>query len=199
MTKKLYEESDIQAIADAIREKNGTTNTYTVAEMGKSIKNISSGSSFNIKYKVLLHGYDPSDDIYNNILSRLPQSKQVYSGTYTLDNPTADKTYQAGNNTYLRFNADGIDNIFVGYILEEDFKNYLLNNQYFLEKVDTGYLRYGDERYTLYHYISPQTWYLDSDLFSTYNFFTSKINTVNSVDIENSDITVLAVWWNKID
>ena len=34
MSKKLYEESDIQAIADAIREKNGTTNTYTVAEMG---------------------------------------------------------------------------------------------------------------------------------------------------------------------
>ena len=34
MAKKLYEESDIQAIADAIREKNGTTNTYTVAEMG---------------------------------------------------------------------------------------------------------------------------------------------------------------------
>ena len=199
MAKKLYEESDIQAIADAIREKTGDTTTYTVAEMGNGIKNISSGSSFNINYKVLLHGYDPGDDFYNNILSRLPQSKQVYPGTYTLDNPTADKTYQADNNTYLRFNADGIDNIFVGYILEEDFKNYLLNNQYFLQRVDTGSLRYGDERYTLFHYISPQTWILTTDLFSTYNFFTSKINTVNSVNIENSDITVLAVWWNEID
>ena len=40
MTKKLYEESDIQAIADAIREKNGTTNTYTVAEMGGGISSL---------------------------------------------------------------------------------------------------------------------------------------------------------------
>ena len=169
MAKKLYEESDIQAIADAIREKNGTTDTYTVAEMGKSIKNISSGSSFNINYKVLLHGINAGDDIYNNILSRLPQSKQVYAGTYTLDNPTTDKTIWVGTNTcFPGFNYDSnYDNIFVGYILEEDFKNYLLNNQYFLEKVDTGSLRYGDENYTLYHYISPTTLILDNDLFST--------------------------------
>ena len=40
MAKKLYEESDIQAIADAIREKNGTTDTYTVAEMEEGIKKI---------------------------------------------------------------------------------------------------------------------------------------------------------------
>lgn len=37
MAKKLYEESDIQGIADAIREKNGTTNTYKVSEMASAI------------------------------------------------------------------------------------------------------------------------------------------------------------------
>ena len=40
MAKKLYEESDIQAIADAIREKTGDTTTYTVAEMEEGIKKI---------------------------------------------------------------------------------------------------------------------------------------------------------------
>lgn len=37
MAKKLYEESSIQAIATAIREKNGTTTKYKVAEMGAAV------------------------------------------------------------------------------------------------------------------------------------------------------------------
>lgn len=40
MTKKLYNEADIQAIADAIRLKNGATDTYKVAEMAQAIKDI---------------------------------------------------------------------------------------------------------------------------------------------------------------
>ena len=31
--KKLYEETDVQAIANAIRAKNGTTTTYKIGEM----------------------------------------------------------------------------------------------------------------------------------------------------------------------
>lgn len=37
MAKKLYEESNIQAIADAIREKNGQSARYKVAEMADAI------------------------------------------------------------------------------------------------------------------------------------------------------------------
>lgn len=40
MSKKLYEESNIEDIADAIREKNGTQTTYRVAEMPTAIRNI---------------------------------------------------------------------------------------------------------------------------------------------------------------
>ena len=43
MAKKLYEESNIQAIADAIRTKNGTTTTYTTAEMAAAITAITTG------------------------------------------------------------------------------------------------------------------------------------------------------------
>lgn len=37
MSKKLYEESSIRDIANAIREKNGTTTNYKVAEMGAAV------------------------------------------------------------------------------------------------------------------------------------------------------------------
>ena len=43
MAKKLYEESNIQAIADAIREKNGKTDTYKPSEMAAAITNIPTG------------------------------------------------------------------------------------------------------------------------------------------------------------
>lgn len=42
--KKLYEEADIQGIADAIRSKNGTTNTYKTSQMKSAIEDIPSGS-----------------------------------------------------------------------------------------------------------------------------------------------------------
>ena len=43
MANKLYEESSISDIADAIREKNGSSNTYTVAQMGNAVRAIPSG------------------------------------------------------------------------------------------------------------------------------------------------------------
>lgn len=43
MANKLYEENSIMDIAVAIREKNGTENTYNVAEMGQAIRSIPVG------------------------------------------------------------------------------------------------------------------------------------------------------------
>ena len=43
MAQKLYEESNIQAIADAIRGKNGLTDTYKTSEMAAAITAIKSG------------------------------------------------------------------------------------------------------------------------------------------------------------
>lgn len=43
MAKKLYEESNIQAIADAIREKNGESATYKTSEMADAISAITTG------------------------------------------------------------------------------------------------------------------------------------------------------------
>jgi hypothetical protein len=41
---KLYEENDIQNIADAIRSKNGTSERYTVSQMASAISSIPQGS-----------------------------------------------------------------------------------------------------------------------------------------------------------
>lgn len=43
MAKKLYEESSVQAIADAIRAKNGSSTTYKIAEMSTAINEIKTG------------------------------------------------------------------------------------------------------------------------------------------------------------
>lgn len=50
MSKKLYEESSIQDIANAIRSKNGATSTYKVSEMAAAINDISVGSSDAVLY-----------------------------------------------------------------------------------------------------------------------------------------------------
>ena len=43
--KKLYEESSVQDIADAIREKNGGTEKYKVAQMAAAVRGIASGGA----------------------------------------------------------------------------------------------------------------------------------------------------------
>lgn len=45
MAKKLYEEASVQAIANAIREKNGEASTYKIGEMAAAIAAITGGSS----------------------------------------------------------------------------------------------------------------------------------------------------------
>ena len=46
MANKLYEEASVQAIANAIRSKNGTTTKYKIGEMAAAIEAISTGEDF---------------------------------------------------------------------------------------------------------------------------------------------------------
>ena len=43
MANKLYNDTSVKAIADAIRAKNGKTDTYTIGEMAGAINDISTG------------------------------------------------------------------------------------------------------------------------------------------------------------
>ena len=48
MANKLYEEASVQAIAQAIRDKNGSNDTYVIADMADAIKTLGSKSPFEI-------------------------------------------------------------------------------------------------------------------------------------------------------
>ena len=49
MANKLYNDTSVKAIADAIRAKNGTTNTYTIGEMAGALNDIPT-SDVNAKF-----------------------------------------------------------------------------------------------------------------------------------------------------
>ncbi len=57
MANKLYDETAIQAIADSIRAKNGSSDTYTVSQMSAAIDNIPSGGTTEIYKKTWLTGH----------------------------------------------------------------------------------------------------------------------------------------------
>lgn len=71
MAKRLYEESNIQNIANAIREKNNSTDTYKVSEMATAISSITTGDDAVLEaIKITVDGvYLPEDGIdgYNRI------------------------------------------------------------------------------------------------------------------------------------
>lgn len=52
MAKKLYEESSVQNIADAIREKNGSTSTYTIREMSQAINDLNTTSGTDVSLNI---------------------------------------------------------------------------------------------------------------------------------------------------
>lgn len=52
MAKKLYEESSVQDIADAIREKNGSTSTYTIREMSQAINDLNTTSGTDVSLNI---------------------------------------------------------------------------------------------------------------------------------------------------
>lgn len=83
MANKLYNDTSIKAIADAIRAKNGKTDTYTVAEMAGAINDIPAGGGVE---KVTWHQcpeaprnfinnvtYDPNDYSTSQIESYAPE------------------------------------------------------------------------------------------------------------------------------
>ena len=77
--KKLYEESSIQDIATAIREKNGTTTKYKVAEMGAAVRELSGSEAIewhqcpeSVRNYLAAVTYDPSDYSTSQIANYAP-------------------------------------------------------------------------------------------------------------------------------
>ena len=84
MSKKLYEESSIHDIATAIREKNGTTTKYKVAEMGAAVRALSGSEAVEwhqcpeaVRNYLAAVTYDPSDYSTSQIANYAPADAVV--------------------------------------------------------------------------------------------------------------------------
>lgn len=73
MAKKLYEESYVRDIADAIREKNGLSVGYKVSEMAAAIRALSTGGSSEVSETVI---FPPTG---NWTFSKVLESASAYS------------------------------------------------------------------------------------------------------------------------
>lgn len=93
MAKKLYEEYNIQDIADAIREKTGSTDKYSTDEMAYAIRSISASgeggidtSDDTVMPEVLLQGMTAHDAQGRQIVGTIP--------TYECDTDGVDQLFQ---------------------------------------------------------------------------------------------------------
>ena len=84
MAKKLYEESSIQDIATAIREKNGTATKYKVAEMGAAVRALSGSEAVEwhqcpeaVRNYLAAVTYDPGDYSTSQIANYAPAEAVV--------------------------------------------------------------------------------------------------------------------------
>lgn len=75
MSKKLYEESDVQAIADAIREKNGSSDTYKLSEMAAAVLAISSDADHTVE-----------DAIITRTITEYSNDRVEFIGKYSFQN-----------------------------------------------------------------------------------------------------------------
>lgn len=115
MANKLYEETSIQSIATAIRQKNGLSTKYKVGEMAQAVKDIPSGSGSqkeeyhqcpeNVRNFIANVTYDPSDYSTSQIETYLtntpadayPIGKTVDGVTYYNFVPNIETPFASGN------------------------------------------------------------------------------------------------------
>lgn len=89
MALKLYNDTDIQNIANAIRSKNESSDTYLVSEMAQAISQIPKGE---LKYDVLFTNENPTQDFAGLTLNIPNINKYDFITVITKDNTTASAT-----------------------------------------------------------------------------------------------------------
>ena len=84
MAKKLYEETDVQAIAAAIREKNGEATTYKIGEMANAVRALSGSEAVEwhqcpeaVRNYLANVTYDPNDYSTSQIANYAPATAVV--------------------------------------------------------------------------------------------------------------------------
>ena len=114
MAKKLYEESSVQDIANAIREKNGGVTKYKIAEMGAAVRALSGSEAIEwhqcpeeVRNYLANVTYDPSDYSTSQIANYAPATavvsnykpigQTVGGTTYYNQEPNTKTPFASGN------------------------------------------------------------------------------------------------------
>lgn len=191
MAKKLYEESNIQAIADAIREKNGETTTYKTSEMAAAIINLPSGGGGGIEVEpIVLTGsatYALSGDVgatYLNLFGNTISTNNLSNCAYMF--ATAKSITKIPFDINIQSGSCAGNNMFYGcYNLKDipdiDFKhtsNVIMRDVFYdcraLTKLPSLYNVYPNNMTTMF-YGCHNLRELPEDYFDTWNF--SRMNT----------------------
>ena len=100
MSKKLYEESHIQNIADSIRGKNGSSDTYKVSEMANAIDNIPTGRTPVIESKSInangTYEAPTGVDGFSPVIVNVPSSSGIHVTSISRSSPPTKTTYKVG-------------------------------------------------------------------------------------------------------
>ena len=99
MAKKLYEEASVQAIANAIRAKNGSTATYKIAEMAGAVQALTGAEDVQwhqcpeaVRNYLAGVTYDPADYMVSQIASYAP-AEAVAANTKPIGQTVGGTTY----------------------------------------------------------------------------------------------------------
>lgn len=105
MSKKLYEESNIQAIAASIRGKNGSATTYKVSEMADAIDNIPTGRTPVIESKSInangTYTAPSGVDGFSPVVVNVPSSSGIHVTSISRSSQPTKIVYKAGESVNL--------------------------------------------------------------------------------------------------
>ena len=105
MSNKLYDEASVQAIADAIRNKNGSQSTYKVSEMAAAVEAIPTGSTPVIEAKSITENGTytaPSGvDGFSPVTVNVPSSSGIKVTSISRYSQPTKTTYKAGESMDL--------------------------------------------------------------------------------------------------
>lgn len=105
MSKKLYEESHIQNIADSIRGKNGSSDTYKVSEMANAIDNIPTSRTPVIESKNIssngTYTAPTGVDGFSPVIVNVPSSSGIHVNSISRSSQPTKVVYKAGESVNL--------------------------------------------------------------------------------------------------
>lgn len=124
MAKKLYEESNIRAIAEAIRAKNGTTTKYTTAQMAAAITAIETGEDTKTTATIRIVG--PYSTLYSyggvqSVGEIVPANGEYYDELVEVDKA---RTFYVGAQDVNASYAEYCHIVFNGEVVKSGGGNY---------------------------------------------------------------------------